>query len=150
MTSSSYCKRLMIFYLYAKNYKKRLNCSKDIVIWKIERSDWSRAFMNKSREWEFSQIWDLCRKLANHNTLHFKSFLAKTNNSTWCKSPNPPFLPIFRPFFHFFEKWEFSWKIRLSSLLCLYVTLTSCKISEKNNEPIMRKVHYRLTDWLTH
>ena len=33
-----------------KNYKKRLNGSKDIVIWNIERSDWSRAFAPKSRE----------------------------------------------------------------------------------------------------
>ena len=42
--------------LHFKNYKKRLNGSKDIVIWKIERSDWSRAFINKSWEWQFSQI----------------------------------------------------------------------------------------------
>ena len=45
--------RLMVFYLYAKKYKKQMNGSKDIVIWKIERSDWSRAFGHKSREWEF-------------------------------------------------------------------------------------------------
>ena len=43
-------KRLMVLYLHAKNYKKRLNGSKVIVIWKIERSDWSRAFAYKSRE----------------------------------------------------------------------------------------------------
>jgi hypothetical protein len=34
------------------------------------------------------------------------------------------------------------------SLLCLYGPLTSCKISEKTNEPIMRKVCYRRTSWL--
>ena len=90
-------KRLMVFYLYAKKYKKRLNGSKDI-IWKIERSDWSGAFMNKSREWEFSQIWDLCRKLANHNTLHFRSFQEKSNDSILRRSPKSPFLPIFGPF----------------------------------------------------
>ena len=43
-------KRLMVFYLHAKKYEKQLNGSKDIVIWKIERSDWSRAFAYKSRE----------------------------------------------------------------------------------------------------
>ena len=47
-------KHLMVFYLHAKKYKKRLNGSKDIVIWKIEQSDWSRAFAHKSRELEFS------------------------------------------------------------------------------------------------
>ena len=35
------------------------------------------------------------------------------------------------------------------SLLCLYGPLTSCKISEKTNEPIDRKVCYRRTDELT-
>ena len=39
-----------------KKYKKQLNGSKYIVIWKIERSDWSRAFGPKSQEREFSQI----------------------------------------------------------------------------------------------
>ena len=48
-------KRLMVFYLHAKKYKKWLNGSKDIVIWKIEQSDWSRAFAQKSWEWEISQ-----------------------------------------------------------------------------------------------
>ena len=31
-------------------------------------------FCPKSREREFSQIWDLHRKLANHKTLHFRTF----------------------------------------------------------------------------
>jgi len=84
----------MVFYLHAKKYKKRLNGSKDIVIWKIERSDWSRAFAPKSREREFSQIWDLCRKLANHKTLHFRSFLAKTNDSILHESPKKNYLQI--------------------------------------------------------
>ena len=80
------------------------------VIWKIERSDWSRAFTYKSREREFSQKWGMRRKLANHNMLHFRSFLAKTNDSILLKSPKSPFLPILDPFL---GKWEFSRKIRL-------------------------------------
>ena len=44
-------------------------------------------FCPKSRELEFSQIWDLRRKLANHKTLHFRSFLAKTNDSILHESP---------------------------------------------------------------
>ena len=91
-------KRLMVFHLHAKKYKKRLNGSKDIVIWKIKQSDWSRAFAHKSRE--FSQIWDLRRKLANHKMLHFRSFLAKTNDSILHKSPKV----YFGAFFHHF--WE--------------------------------------------
>ena len=95
-------KRLMVFYLYAKNYKKQLNGSKDIAIWEIKWYDWSRAFT--SREREFSQIWNLHRKFANHNTLHFRSFLAKNNDSILHKIIKSPFLPIFGPFFPFFGK----------------------------------------------
>ena len=58
-------------------------------------------FCPKSREREFSEIWDLYR---NHKTLHFRSFLAKTNDSIFRKSPItlfwafilPNFAPIFR------------------------------------------------------
>ena len=89
-------KRLMVFYLHAKKYKKRLNGSKVRVIWKIERSDWSRG--------------DLRRKFAKHNTLHFRQFLAKTNDSILRKSQKSLFLDHFCPFF---RKWEFSRKIRL-------------------------------------
>ena len=97
-------KRLMVIHLYAKKYKKRLNGSKDIAIWKIEWSDWSRAFTYKSQEWEFSQIQDLHRKLANHNTLLFRSFLAKTNDSILHKIPKTLFLGLFGPFFPIFPK----------------------------------------------
>ena len=40
-------KCLMLFYLYAKHYKKWLNGSKVIANWEIEWSDWLRAFMTK-------------------------------------------------------------------------------------------------------
>ena len=95
----NHCKHLMVFHLDAKKYKKLLNGSKDIVIWKIEWSDWSRAFAHKFREWEFSQIWNWCRKRANHNVLHLRPFLAKTNDSIFHKSPKPLFLGLFGPFF---------------------------------------------------
>ena len=97
-------KRVMVFYLYAKKYKKWLNGSKDIAIWEIERSDWVRAFRHKSRERDFSQIWGSRRKLANHNALHFRSFLAKTNDSILRKCKKKTFLPIFGPFFPFWGK----------------------------------------------
>ena len=61
-------------------------------------------FCRKSREREFSQIWDFHRKLANHKTLHFRTFLAKTNHSILLKSPKTLFLGHFGPFLPIFEK----------------------------------------------
>ena len=105
-------------------------------------------FCPKSREREFSKIWDLCRKLANHITLHFRSLLAKTNDSILRKSPKTLFWGLFRPFFPIFEKIRIFPKNPALSLFYFYGPLTSCKISEKTNEPIMRKVCYRRTSWL--
>ena len=41
--SLHHLKRVTVFYLYAKNYKKRSNGSKDIAMRRIERSNWLRA-----------------------------------------------------------------------------------------------------------
>ena len=94
----------------------------------------------KSREREFSQISDLCRKLANHITLHFRSFLAKTNDSIFHKIPKTLFLCHFGSFwtlFPIFEIVRIFPKNRAPSLLSIY-RLTSFKISEQTNEPIPR------------
>ena len=99
-------------------------------------------FCPKSREREFSQIWDLRTKLANHKTLHFRSFLAKTNDSILRKGPKTLFLGLFGPFFAIFQKMRIFPKNPALSLLSIYGPLTSCKISEKTNEPIPRKVRY--------
>ena len=61
-------------------------------------------FCPKSRERDFSKIWDLRRKLANHNTLHFRSFLAKSNDSNLHKSQKTLFFRHFWTFFPFFWK----------------------------------------------
>ena len=103
-------------------------------------------FCPKSREREFSQIWDLRRKLANHKTLHFRSFLEKTNDSILRKSPKTLFLGLFRPFSPIFQKMRIFPKNPALSLFYIYGPLTSCKISEKTNEPIPRKVRYGRTD----
>ena len=71
----------MVFYLYAKEYKKRSNGSKDIAIRRIERPDWSRGEMPISREPDFSQTCGFHRMIENHNIFHFKPFLTKTNDS---------------------------------------------------------------------
>ena len=99
----------------------------------------------KSQEREFSQTWDFCRKLANHKTLHFRLFLAKTNDSIFCKSPKTLFLGLFRPFFPYFGKMRIFPKNRALSLFYVYGPLTSCKKSEKSNERILRKMCYART-----
>ena len=77
-----------------KNQRQASTPSRDISNQRILQSDWQRAFRPKPREQEFSQIWGLHRKLANYNTLHFRSFLAETNESILHKSPKPIF-PLF-------------------------------------------------------
>ena len=103
-------------------------------------------FCPKSREREFSQIWDFCRKLANHNTLHFRSFLAKTNDSIFRKSPKTLFLGLFWPFLPIFEKMRIFPKNPAVSLFYVYGPWNSCKKIEKTNEPILRTLRHGLTD----
>ena len=134
-------KRAMVFYFYAKNYKKQLNGSRDIVVWKIEWSDWSRAFEPKSREPEFSRTWGLHRNLDNNKTLNFRPFPAKTNKSILWNYRNSQFLGHFGPFLPKFGQTRYFGENRAVSLLSVYGPITSCKRSEKNNEPIPRKVH---------
>ena len=93
--SLHHLKRVMVFYLYAKNYKKRSNSSKDIAIRRIERSDWSKGEMPISREPDFSQTCGFRRMIENHNIFHFKPFLAKTNDSIFHKSPKTLILGTF-------------------------------------------------------
>ena len=104
-------------------------------------------FCPKSREREFSQIWDFCRKLANHNTLlHFRPFLATTNNDSMLrKSQKNLFLDLFGPFLPIFEKMRIFPKNPAPSLFYIYGPLTSCKKIEKTNEPILRKLCYGRT-----
>ena len=102
-------------------------------------------FCPKSQEGEFSQIWDLHRKLANHETLHFRSFLAKTNDSILHKSLKTLFLGLFGPFwalFQFLGKMRIFPKNRALSLFYIYGPLTSYKKIEKTNEPILRTLRH--------
>ena len=106
-------------------------------------------FFPKSRKREFSQIWDFCRKLANHNTLQFRSFLGKTNDSIFRKSPKTLFwatLGLFGHFLPIFENMRIFPKNPALSLFYIYGPLTSCKKLEKTNEPILRTVNHRHTD----
>ena len=135
--SLHHLKRVMVFYLYAKNYKKRSNGSKDITIRRIELSDWSRGEMPISREPDFSQTCGFRRMIENHNIFRFKPFLVTSNDSIFHKSPKKTILGTFG---QIWAKPDFFPKNRALSLFCVYGPLTSCKISEKTNEPILRKV----------
>ena len=100
----------MVFYLYAKDYKRWLNGSKDTANTKIEQSYWLRGFEPKSREPEFSRTWGLHRKLDNNKMLHFWPFIAKTNYSNLRKSSKTLILGTFG---QIWAEREFSRKIRL-------------------------------------
>ena len=110
-----------------KKYGKRSNSSKDIAVWEIERSDWSRAFKDISREQEFSRTCGFCRKLANQKRLRFMPFLVKTNGWIFCQSPKNIFLPFFGPFLSIFGQIVFSSKKMTSSYETCYGILPSCK-----------------------
>ena len=96
-------------------------------------------FCPKYWEREFSHIWDLCRKLANHITLHFRSFLAKTNDSILRKSPKTLFCPFFGPFCpksrerEFSQIWDLRWK------LANHISLHFRSFLAKSNDSILSK-----------
>ena len=47
-------------------------CSEDTIDLKIFWSDWPRAFWPISKEWEFSQIWDLSNHTAININFHYR------------------------------------------------------------------------------
>ena len=103
-------------------------------------------FCPKSREREFSQIWDFRRKLANHNTLHFRSFLAKTNDSIFRKSPKTLiFCPFLDPFCPFLGKWEFPEKSGSVTFLHLW----SLNFMQKNKKLMNQSWELCVTDGRT-
>ena len=141
-------KHVMVSYLHAKNYRKRSNGSKDIAVWEIERSDWSRAFKDISREQEFSRTCGFRRKLVNHKTLRFMPFLAKTNGWIFCQSPKTLFLPFLDPFCPFLVKFIFFEKMTSSYETC-YGILPSCKKIQKTVKRFKRysRLRNRAIDW---
>ena len=81
---------VIVFYLYYKmvEWFKRYSNLKH----------WVTALGPKFQEREFSKIWGLHRKLVNHKTLHFRSFIAKTNDSK-AKVQKVNFCTYLYPFF---------------------------------------------------
>ena len=120
---------------YLHKFSKSLAVVLDIAILRKVQKPYFCPFLGpfcpKSREQEFSQIWDLLRKLANHKSLHFRSFLAKTNDSIFRKNPKTLFLGHFGPFFaHFLENENFPEK----SGSVTFLRLWSLNFMQKNSK----------------
>ena len=69
-----------------------------------------------------------------------------TNEAILRKIPKTSFLARFGPFWPKNGQMDFFLKNRATSVFIIYGPLTSCKKSEKNNEPILRKASDRQTD----
>ena len=139
----------MVLSYHAKNHPKRSSGSWDIKLTRIERSDWPRAFWSITREPDCSWTCGFRRKLGDHKVYRFKVIPVKTNDSIFQKSRKTLILGHFGPFLPKFGQMRFFLKNRALSVFITYCPLTSCKKSEKTNEPILRKSWDRLTDWLT-
>ena len=67
--TKKYFDQLLIYvnlYQHTKNQAISLICSGNMLDWKILQSDWLKTFWPVSQELKFSQIWDLCRNIANN------------------------------------------------------------------------------------
>ena len=85
----------MILYHHTKNYQNRSSGSWDIQIWKIEQSDWPRAFRTIFGELEFSQTCGFCRIVKNIILNDFREKKVHINGQNFRKNPkNPIFGPI--------------------------------------------------------
>ena len=92
--SSSIC----VFHHYIiipKYYLKWSSGSWDIQIWKIEQSDWARAFRSITREPDFSQTFSFPRMIENHNKFDFRTL---RTNISWINFLLKCKIPIFAPF----------------------------------------------------
>ena len=136
----------MVFYHHANNYQKRSSGLEDIQTWKIEQSDWPRAFdPYNSRTRIFLDMWMVLSDFLQYGA-HFRTFSAKSNEGNLKYIRKGPFLSYFGPFLPNLGQMRIFPKNRAPSLFILYGPLTSCKKPEKTDEPILRKMRYERTD----
>ena len=69
-----------------------------------------RTFWHISQEPEFSQIWDLCRNIANNILFHYRTNSVKIKDKTFQYIQKTLFLAIFDPFSQFWGQKIFSRK----------------------------------------
>ena len=74
---------------------------------------------------------------------HFTQNPDRTNDMNFLKSPKPCFGENFDHFWSFLLDGDFFQKIQLS---LLFGSLTLCQVSEKTNEPILKKLTDRCKD----
>ena len=103
------------------------------------QSDWLRKFWPISQEPEFSQIWDLCRNIANNINFHYRTNSVKINDKMFQYIQTTLFLAHFWSIFPIFGTNIFF----LENLVLLRTTsygfLASCQNLEKTNDKIPRK-----------
>ena len=97
--------------------------------------------------WEsgFSQACSFHRMLMKLKNFHLTQIPDKTNDMIFLKSPKILFWVIFYHFWSFLPNRDVFQKIQLSHII-IDEPLTACWFSEKNNEPIPRKLRYRWKD----
>ena len=103
-------------------------------------------FLAVTWEPDFSQACSFHRMLMNHKNFHFTQIPDKTNDVIFLKSPKTMFLGHFWPFLVIFARWGFFPKNPALSHTTIYGPLTPCQVSEKTNEPILRKLTDRWKD----
>ena len=102
-------------------------------------------FLAITWEPDFSQACSFCRMLMNHKNFHFTKLPDKNDDVIFLKSPKAMFWAIFG---HFCLMEIFSKNLALPHTT-IYEPLTSCQVSEKTNELILRKLTDRWKDgWL--
>ena len=103
------------------------------------------------RFWPFSAKYDFSRKIwFGHFLPLIPPYLhAKDQKKVMKQSWEKRQRPYFRPFLPQRPKIRIFPKNRAPSVFIIYGPLTSCKKSEKSNEPILRKVRCWQTDGLT-
>ena len=97
--------------------------------------------------WEpgFSQACSFRRLLMNLENFPFTQIPDKTNDMIFWKSHKTLFWVIFDHFWSFLSNRDVFQKMQLSHIT-IDGPLTACWVSEKNNEPIPRKLTYRWKD----
>ena len=108
-----------------------------------------KPFLAIPWEPDFSQACSFCRMLMNYKNLHFTQIPDKTNDVIFLKTPKIMFWGHFWPFLVIFARWGFFQKNPAQSHITRYGPLTPCQVSEKTNEPILRKLTDRRKDGRT-
>ena len=132
-------------YHHAKYGRIYLSGSWDIEIWKMEQSDWLRAFFKISREPDFSQTCGFRWIMQDTELNKFREFQKYSMTRFWEKYEKPHFLALF-PLFPknqifpeksgsvtFFLLWSFNFMPNFRKILCL--------VFEKNSEQTHVRTH---------